>query len=162
MNLQKQKMSSRYKINLSVLFFFMTLVSMVGCNKLEENSGKLEIMGKTYLLDYLFISPGQCPGYPCYSYFEFAASEPKISVQFSIHNIWGGEIPIGTFKIGESTNKPILTDIHFLFVEDGTAGICEDEATLKISKSKENLNFSLKGKMRFGEALHDFKLTYKR
>ncbi|MDR2972233.1 MAG: hypothetical protein LBU83_09945, partial [Bacteroidales bacterium] len=105
--------------------------------------------------------PGQCSGQPCYNHFEFGTSEAKINVQFSIHNIWNWEIPTGTFKIGGSTTKPILSDIYFLFVENGTVGICEDEAMLKISKSKENLNFTLKGKMRFGEELYDFKLTYR-
>jgi hypothetical protein len=165
MGIQKQQKCKRYRIDyffqLVSLIFFIALFSMIGCNKLEENSGKLEIMGKVYLLDFLDITCCDCPGTYCYNFFEFGSSEAKISVRFSIQNIGHGDIPIGTFKIGGSTTKPILSDIYFHFGKDGTAGICEDEATLKISKPKGNLNYTLKGKMRFGEELCDFKLTYR-
>ena len=161
MNAQKQQNHNRNKIDcffqLRYLILFTTLISIIGCSPLEENSGKLEVMGKTYLLDCLFITN---PNYG-QSFFEFGSSEAKISVQFQIYNLPNNDIPIGTFKRKENPNSPVLSQIHVHFVEDRTIGICEDEATLKISQSNAHINFTLKGKMRFGENLSDFKLTYK-
>jgi hypothetical protein len=162
MSVQKQQKNNRQRIEnffqLGLLIFVMPLISMIGCNKLEENSGKLEVMGKFFLLNHLYIT--NVPS-GCYNFFEFGSSEAKISVQFRLDNFCDWKIPTGTFKIGGSTNKPMLSSVHFQFVGDGIGGICEDEAMLRISKSGENLHFTLKGKMRSGENIYDFKLTYK-
>ncbi|MCL2311987.1 MAG: hypothetical protein FWC41_05805 [Firmicutes bacterium] len=170
MNTQKQNNTNNQRIN-HVLFksglaiIFMVLICIAGCNKDSDGKGRLEVMGKKYRLDHLEWIELDLIYFTPTLY--FYSSDFKTVVILNFNDSCGENIPIGTFKIEESTSKPTIKGVALCFLKetgDVIEGVDIDDAILEVKKSGNNYNFTLKGKVRFGEnaPLQNYKLTYKK
>jgi len=163
--------SSRQIINFfhksCLAIILLTIISIFSCDKSDENSGKLEVLGKTYSFDYGRYS--KMLGHT-YGFLDFSSYSPNSFLEIGLINTHGYEVPTGTLKIGSNNSKPGIEAVILTIEEEQISGFCNEEATLKIRKSSynyprgcDNYNVTLTGKMRFkgDDTLHDFKLTFK-
>ena len=162
MNAQKQKNYNKHKINLfltsRLAIIFITLLCMTGCEKLDENSGKLEVMGKSYPLD---ICSWERDGSTACLYLFFASSDYKIEVNVQLYNPYVSLT--GTFKMEGDKAANIIQ--FFLYYDDSFFGGDRSDntttATLKIKKSKNSYHFTLNGTLKGPEGkLEKIKLSY--
>ena len=164
MNSQKQQNHNQSGIDFfrksGLAILFIILLCITGCEKLKEDSGKLEINGKSYLLDDCF--------YHRYSKNDvglaFYSSNREIMVAVSLYDQSDDRLPqTGTFKMGGS-KMPHITYITLYY--DGIYDYGSDNnssATLQSRRHKDSYdeyiyNFTLKGDI----AGTNIKLTYKK
>jgi len=164
-NKGNQKNNFFHKFCLGIIL--LCLVGMIRCDKPDENSGKLEVLGKIYTLDYGNYSKSWGD---TYGFLEFYSQSFKLFLEVGLINTHWLEVPTGTLKIGNNKSKPGVDAVQFIFNEEQIFGLCDEEATLRIRKSSynyprgcDNYNVTLTGKMRFrnDDTLHNFKFTFK-
>ena len=163
MNTQKQNSKKQgvfFLLNINFVIIFLVLFFITGCNKNDDYSGKLEVIGKTYLLESCYYFQNQ---YNSFSALTFYSSDVTVNVELAGYN--DPNLPVGTFsykKFDKTHIMPVVTfynlDFKWKYAEDYPP-------VLKISKSKNNYNITLTGKIytpEFDDVIHEYKLTYKR
>jgi hypothetical protein len=145
---------------------FMALTCMAGCkdddegkgdgdgNESVSDGGKLEVAGKTYLLDTA-------------TWAHYSASERALlqiscsngNVNINLINVRGSEIPIGTFPFDRESTTTALDGVNVVFNDFTASGI--GDSKLVIAKSGNRYKITLTGTLKVnGSTLHDYKLTY--
>jgi len=166
MNTSKRQQNNRHRVEsffkLGLTIILIALVCITGCEKLDENSGKLEALGKSYLLD-TFTYEWENDFFDNYvAILTFASSDDRISFRVCLHNLypWDKNLPTGTFKM-EEDKEIIIANIRVHCDGNLLIGSWSDDssATLKIKKSKNSYSFTLKGVLA-GRKIEDVKLTF--
>jgi len=163
MNTQKQNSKKQgvfFLLNINFVIIFLVLFFITGCNKNDDNSGKLEVIGKTYLLESCYYYAQTNSNFPMLIFY---SSDGSRIVEVALYGYGGPDLPVGTFsyKKYDKTHIMPLVGLHLGFEWK----YAEDyPPILKISKSKNNYNITLTGKIytpEFDDVIHEYKLTYK-
>jgi len=162
--MNKQKKQNHNKLGIDffrksgLAILFITLFCITGCEQLEENSGNLEINGKSYLLNLCV--------YDNNGMLEFYSSDHKAMVAIRLYNQssdFGISLPTGTFKM-ENSKAPHITWVAWNYDDKYYASHGDDaSATLKIKKHKDSYDeyiYNVTFKGNFAET--NIKLTYKK
>ncbi|MCL2290417.1 MAG: hypothetical protein FWC34_06915 [Bacteroidetes bacterium] len=150
-----------FPFKLGLIIIFMTLVCMTGCEKINENSGKLVVNGQTYFLDEFeyWYEINEVGLYVSDLTFRSSIDGTSVSIYLYNQYSWYGDLPTGTFKM-DGNKKQIIASIRMSYGSSNglLVGSWSDSrnATLKITKSGNAHNFTLNGDL--GE---NVKLTYK-